>query len=344
MSAFEPVLHTSVSKEDGTWIGTYDRRPTSLISRSSIDDFSSSSTSLDSLARGQDQGDQDDPQWDIVEDQDVEPATRRRLFSSDRDHEILHYHASSSVNESANKIALLSADAAQHEAHGLLISNFAPKRAHTTNDNHRSVTGLGISSSCSSDSENELSPSKPPSRHPRTIISPLGPPRTLPRRKTIMSKPSVPLSPRQRSLRPQFRRGLTEPEAATNSLLSPGRMSTPPSLFAHIRPSPAAFASTGLAKKRSSVATSKPSFGSEPFRRSSDCFNEKPMRSKLGPTTNASTMNDGLPILRTQKARGLRRKTSSMFGDSISSAIEIAPGGSPSTPTKPGTAKSTLRM
>ena len=223
-----------------------------------------------------------------------------------------------------------------------------------------------LSHSFSSDSD-ETSPSKPPVTRSKASVSPLGPTR-IPRRKTIggNGKRSSPISSaRQKALRPSMRRGITEPKAVNVSagaggLLSPAHahMSTPTAaLFGNVRPSPAAFNSTGLLKKKSAVHVDPPKFGeSEPAKRPAVLFPVKPVKSRLvqmtRPSDSSESSRNGMPSTSSgtdasvsvyaragPKTRGLRRKTSAMFGASASTASlgsEADGKHSPVTPTKGG--------
>lgn len=218
----------------------------------------------------------------------------------------------------------------------------------------------------SSDSNDDISPSKPPvtnTSNPSTLStstnsqSPLGPARAavIARRKTIIgnnNKKSAPATIAARKpIRPQMRRGVTEPNPY---LLSPGyaTMMTPPTLFADVRPSPAAFASTGLVKKKSNIPGLEiPRFGeSEPKRAKPIISPVKPVKSRLAEmtmgtehsasTTSGASTSDGsvsVYVRNAQKTRGLRRKTSAMFASGSNGSIvdTKSPATSPLTPTKP---------
>jgi hypothetical protein len=137
-------------------------------------------------------------------------------------------------------------------------------------------------------------------------------------------------------------------------------MHTPPSaLFGDVRPSPAAFASTGLIKKKSGITVEIPKFGTA----SETAAMTKEPTSAISPTSPISpttVMSGGhghvgrfVPEKRTstnsttgaaggagaQKSRGLRRKGSTMFAatGSSGSVVEVCKvfTGSPATPTKP---------
>jgi mitosis inhibitor protein kinase SWE1 len=195
------------------------------------------------------------------------------------------------------------------------------------------------------------------------------------RRKTMMAVPgqfSAKLSskvapPRGsgRPARPFLRRGVTEPTGPSsidvNLLSAPVQyMHTPPSaLFGDVRPSPAAFASTGLIKKKSGITVEIPKFGTA----SETAAMTKEPTSAISPTSPISpttVMSGGhghvgrfVPEKRTstnsttgaaggagaQKSRGLRRKGSTMFAatGSSGSVVEVCKvfTGSPATPTKP---------
>jgi len=223
-----------------------------------------------------------------------------------------------------------------------------------------------LSHSFSSDSDGS-SPSKAPITRSKAAISPLGPTR-IPRRKTFggNGKRSSPIGgTRQKSLRPNMRRGITEPKAVNASagaggLLSPvhAYMSTPTAaLFANVRPSPAAFNSTGLIKKKSAMHVDPPKFGdSEPPKKTVAFSIVKPIKSRLAHMTRPSDSSDSTKSGMTWTAtgtdtsvsvytragprtRGLRRKTSAMFGASASTASIGSDGdgkNSPVTPTKGG--------
>ncbi|ORX38288.1 hypothetical protein BD324DRAFT_588590 [Kockovaella imperatae] len=210
----------------------------------------------------------------------------------------------------------------------------------------------------------------------------------LTRRKTLASQPSAKFKAANSTLRqprPVLRRGVTDPrgEERNSNVFSPEKtFSTPVSaLFGDEKPSPAAFASTGLVKKKSGTPGLEiPRFGdSEPVNRFAGLPRiTQPVKSRLGimiaqsPPTRTSSLggssirrDDGSlasvsapPSAKTndtsssdasvsayaraaQQTRGLRRKTSSMFGPSTSTssiADSSGAGGaaSPATPTKPG--------
>lgn len=178
------------------------------------------------------------------------------------------------------------------------------------------LLGLGISSampmarSLSSESGGVASPSKPPSGH--------RPPN--PRRRTAAPTLEEPHPTKMMSSRPFLRRGITEPReqmSRNQDLLFPGphAFATPPPLFSDIKPSPAAFASTGLIKKRSGLPNVEiPQFG---------------------PIAPSVALPPQVP-----KGRGLRRKGSTMFSASGSSGSIGGMTGmqdvqaSPVTPTK----------
>ncbi|RSH85623.1 hypothetical protein EHS25_003762 [Saitozyma podzolica] len=168
-----------------------------------------------------------------------------------------------------------------------------------------------------------------------------------------------------RPARPFLRRGVTEPTGPSsidvNLLSAPVQyMHTPPSaLFGDVRPSPAAFASTGLIKKKSGITVEIPKFGTA----SETAAMTKEPTSAISPTSPISpttVMSGGhghvgrfVPEKRTstnsttgaaggagaQKSRGLRRKGSTMFAatGSSGSVVEVCKvfTGSPATPTKP---------
>lgn len=196
------------------------------------------------------------------------------------------------------------------------------------------------------------------------------------RRKTMMAVPgqfSAKLSskvapPRGsgRPARPFLRRGVTEPTGPSsidvNLLSAPVQyMHTPPSaLFGDVRPSPAAFASTGLIKKKSGITVEIPKFGtaSETAAMTKEPTSAISPTSPISPTmvmsgghghvgrfvpekrtsTNSTTSAAG-GAGATQKSRGLRRKGSTMFAatGSSGSVVEVCKvfTGSPATPTKP---------
>lgn len=219
-----------------------------------------------------------------------------------------------------------------------------------------------------SDTSEEISPSKPPPTTistPSTLTastdsqSPLGPARAavIARRKTVIGnngKKSAPtLTGSRKPIRPNMRRGVTEPNP---HLLSPGYagMMTPPTLFADIRPSPAAFASTGLVKKKSTIPGLEiPRFGeSEPRKPKPVISPVKPVKSRLanmtmgtdvssstigGTSAGTSDASVSVYVRNAQKTRGLRRKTSTMFASGSNGSIvdPKSPGASPLTPTKP---------
>ena len=277
------------------------------------------------------------------------------------------------------------------------ITTDATMRKCTTGDIEQ-TSGLGISFSSdtsilepapfsrsySSDSSEEPSPSKPPavleSSGSTTASSTLASPghngRTaaLARRKTLgtSSRRHTPLivARQHASIRPNLRRGVTEPQGyvgtSTPGMLSPAHaaLATPVSaLFGDVKPSPAAFASTGLVKKRSNIPGLKiPKFGdSEPPKPTAKVSPVRPIKSRLGMMTNASdpsrstdtsasvgTGSDGsvsVYVRAAQKTRGLRRKTSTMFGASGSNGSIVdhpSPIVSPLTPTRPGGGKCEL--
>ncbi|ORY35673.1 hypothetical protein BCR39DRAFT_511438 [Naematelia encephala] len=146
--------------------------------------------------------------------------------------------------------------------------------------------------------------------------------------------------------RPQLRRGITEPRTYQDPRhLSPGAgVQTPVHLFADVKPSPAAFASTGLVKKRSGIASiTIPTF-SDKLKDASDSPISplKPLSSfphslhlDLVPGSDASLNY----VKAAQKARGLRRKGSQMFASGSSGSVSENSGTvvptSPTTPTKP---------
>ena len=233
-----------------------------------------------------------------------------------------------------------------------------------------------FSQSFSSESSEDLSPSKPPAplhsssstAGTNTSASPISAARAslLARRKTVSgnTKKQTPRnSLRHSAARPNLRRGVTEPQGPNNASLpclhSPlgAGVSTPVSaLFGDVKPSPAAFASTGLVKKRSKIPGLEiPKFGdSEPSKRPDKSFQGEPIKSRLVLMTTASVAssdhdsnsssgrgsdgNVSANVKAAQKTRGLRRKTSTMFGAGSSGSImdTCSPIASPLTPTKPG--------
>ena len=231
-------------------------------------------------------------------------------------------------------------------------------------------------------SEIDPSPSRPPSYkyssgdsststlYSTLSASPLAPPKVstlINRRKSlaIQNPNKAKLTPiiavKSRHTRPLLRRGITEPDACSK-LLSPAHTetSTPVSaLFGDVKPSPAAFASTGLVKKKSAIPGLEiPKFGgdSEPSKRVGPVPSPvKPVRSRLAimtavandysdsrSTSSASRTSDGsvsVYVRAAQRTRGLRRKTSTMFAASESSGSTGDGSGdptSPLTPTRPG--------
>ena len=277
-----------------------------------------------------------------------------------------------------------------------------------------------IDSQSSQDSETELSPSRS-ARRPQLCTSvtsstsastettasstdsPIEPARAalLSRRKTVASRPVQSVDSTtdrpSRPSRPSLRRGITDPKMEQKKrmaadLLSPDKLvSTPVSvLFGDEKPSPAAFASTGLVKKRSMTPGSEiPRFGDgEPINKIAGLpRSSQPVKSRLGmmvaqrPAINRpphalsivvnNNSDDSSPMTSSgdiasarsnatgpstdasvsvytravPTTRGLRRKTSSMFGPSAS-VTSIGDGesaGSPATPTKPGMCESEWR-
>ena len=147
---------------------------------------------------------------------------------------------------------------------------------------------------------------------------------------------------RAKPLRPFLRRGITEPKGDI-SHLHPQTAQTPPSLFDDIKPSPAAFASTGLIKKKSNLpAFQIPKFSvkSSPIQKDIGPACTHRVRPSIDASKGAGQIGNGLPttVQAAQRTRGLRRKGSTMFtssGSSGSISISDAKGLSPITPTKP---------
>ena len=246
--------------------------------------------------------------------------------------------------------------------------------------------GTSVTSSTSASTETTASSTDSPIEPARAAL--------LARRKTLASHPlqsADKASDRtsSRPSRPSLRRGITDPKMEQKKrivadLLSPEKLVTTPVsvLFGDEKPSPAAFASTGLVKKRSMTPGSEiPRFGdSEPIHKIAGLpRSSQPIESRFGlmvahkPTSNRShalsivvnnsdrsspltNSEDTVASSRSTAAgpstdasvsvytravpphRGLRRKTSSMFGPSASvSSIGDGDGAcSPATPTKPG--------
>jgi len=148
---------------------------------------------------------------------------------------------------------------------------------------------------------------------------------------------NVPSATRPHPARPAFSRGITEPRGVTENSGTPTIASlsanTP---FADIKPSPAAFASTGLIRKKSGTTSFKiPKFGQA-------VETIKPVRPTMPiALATATDPSDSLAYVKAaQKTRGLRRKGSTMFASGSSGSIgDITKADcskSPATPTKPG--------
>ena len=143
---------------------------------------------------------------------------------------------------------------------------------------------------------------------------------------------------RLRPVRPVLRRGVTEPRAASDAgtgIPSNGFLSvhTP---FADIKPSPAAFASTGLLKKKSGIAV----FGIPKFCQTIEATNPHNPVSSAEASVAVDPKEFSAYVRAAQKSRGLRRKGSMMFASGSSGSIgELTKTDctkSPATPTKPG--------
>ena len=124
-----------------------------------------------------------------------------------------------------------------------------------------------------------------------TTDSPIEPARAalVARRKTLAAQPSAKIrsTGTVKPTRPSLRRGITDPKGDTASVFSPEKtFSTPVSaLFGDEKPSPAAFASTGLVKKKSGTPGLEiPRFGdSEPPTRIAGLpRGGQPVKSRLG--------------------------------------------------------------
>lgn len=211
---------------------------------------------------------------------------------------------------------------------------------------------IDMARSISSESSTEIdqSPSRPLSSGPlKSIQAPKLVAPSLIRRKTDSPEEVGPPAQLGSRYRPGLRRGITEPRlvGSKNAFLSPAVHTPIAAMFSDAKPSPAAFASTGLIKKRSGLsAVDLPRFGdSEP---------NKPQRSQIGASPSSPIENNShvapLPIdavsMRTvssssaisvgsvnQRGKGLRRKGSTMFAASTSVG-GISDAGSPVTPTK----------
>lgn len=209
-----------------------------------------------------------------------------------------------------------------------------------------------FSRSASSESSSEIDPSPSKFLSARASAAQLSPslstaftpPIILTRRKTMAfpAKVSTKSSPaasfaRPRPVRPLVRRGITEPRAVTDHTIGTptNGLLTVRTPFADIKPSPAAFASTGLVRKKSGVAgIDLPKFGqaTEPLR---------PLKSlspiKLPSLISAKDVSN--PLRAAQKTRGLRRKGSTMLtigpSGSIGDVVKTDCTFSPATPTKP---------
>ncbi|KAK4686599.1 mitosis inhibitor protein kinase SWE1, partial [Tremellales sp. Uapishka_1] len=177
------------------------------------------------------------------------------------------------------------------------------------------------------------------------------------RRKTVSSQVSAkPLqktpgaaSMRVPAARPSLRRGISEGRAVDEpkTVSTGGLVYTPTALFGDEKPSPAAFASTGLMKKRGgSVGMDVPHFGEgQPHRRWTMLGSHREVsRGKdLHKALTEVQAKKELPKISTlPKSRGLRRKGSTLFNTSgstgsIGSASEwgIVEMASPATPKKP---------
>jgi mitosis inhibitor protein kinase SWE1 len=239
------------------------------------------------------------------------------------------------------------------------------------------TTPFSRSFSSESSGEIETSPSKAPTNRPAFLSSglPATSPNFLPARRSTVAyqtRPAIPVvvksntptivnTTRNKATRPLLRRGATDPRhngqagSTPSQLLNrPAEVYTPiNALFGDEKPSPAAFASTGLMKKKSSISPfDLPRFGdSEPALR----YHAKPpspVKSKMAIVSTATSVSSSSATDTSvsvygrgaQRTRGLRRKGSQMFGASGSSGSigEMMRGdgvGSPATPTKgpPGT-------
>ncbi|RXK42292.1 WEE/WEE-UNCLASSIFIED protein kinase [Tremella mesenterica] len=244
-----------------------------------------------------------------------------------------------------------------------------------------------------SGSETEISPSRPLSARTslaRSTERSSGPSdqsiqgHPMNRRKTMVGRlqgKTSPLKPVNdfrtvgSSGRPFFRRGLTDPHPpATHGtpnvthLFADHHFQTPPAMFNDIKPSPAAFASTGLVKKKSGVNPLViPKFDTDmrsitqsrsaaqisptvPTRTNSPGSPLSPLKStrpgfaipslpSSGRSVLTSTSSQGdLLVHAGQKSRGLRRKGSQMFTSgsvsSIGDSTRLSPVASPATPIK----------
>ena len=163
------------------------------------------------------------------------------------------------------------------------------------------------------------------------------------RRKSLAgpTKPPTEMTPitggsRSRPTRPALRRGITEPgNAIAQSKGTPNAFLSVHTPFADIKPSPAAFASTGLLKKKSrNTGFIIPQFGEAIAPANS---------TKSTASINApgiTPMPEGSSLIKVaQKTRGLRRKGSTIFASGSSGSIgegsRIEGASSPATPTKP---------
>ena len=137
------------------------------------------------------------------------------------------------------------------------------------------------------------------------------------------------------SVRPVLRRGITEPRAANehDTNTSTNWLSSVYTPSADIIPSPAAFASTGLLKKKSGIT----GFEIPKFGQSLDLAKSRVVVSTKAPA-RVDAKHTSYYVKAAQQARGLRRKGSALFASgssgSIGKAADVECATSPATPTK----------
>ena len=140
------------------------------------------------------------------------------------------------------------------------------------------------------------------------------------------------------SIRPLLRRGITEPRMANEQVRNTPTnwLSSVYTPSADIKPSPAAFASTGLIKKKSGMTGLEiPKFG-----QALEVANSSRVSILTKAPARAYAKHNSGNINAVQSTRGLRRKGSTDFASgsngSIGTAGEFEFATSPATPTKPG--------